>query len=204
MSKITAPKKGGRETKSTIVDNGGASAFDPKEETAKKQSGHEPALAEFFEGCIKDIYWAEKHLTKALPKMMKAATSAELKTAISDHLKETGGHVARLEEVFGLLGKKPQAKKCDAMEGISKEGEAIVEETGKGTATRDVGIILASQKVEHYEISTYGGLVQLATALGHGEIADLLLQTLTEEKAADQKLTVIAENSLNKKAAAEA
>ncbi len=114
----------------------------------------EPALIELFIDEIKDIYWAEKHLTKALPKMKKAASSEELANAIGEHLEVTKTHVGRLEQVFELLGKKAQAKKCEAMEGLVKEGEGIIEDTEDGSATRDVGIILAAQKVEHYEIAT--------------------------------------------------
>lgn len=160
-------------------------------------------LQEFFTDELKDIYWAEKHLVKTLPKMAKAATSEELKNAFNDHLEATKTHVSRLEEAFGILGEKAQAKKCDAMEGITKEGEGIIEETEQGTSTRDVGLILAAQKVEHYEISTYGGLAQLATTLGLTEVADLLNQTLAEEKEADQLLTGIAENDINYEAAEE-
>lgn len=173
-------------------------------EHVKPAETFEPALKELFTDSVKDIYWAEKHLVKALPKMEKAATSPELKTAITNHLAETEGHVSRLEQVFELLGEKPQAKKCDAMEGLTKEGESIVEETEVGTSTRDVGIILASQKVEHYEIATYGGLAKLATTLGLADIASILQQTLEEEKAADQKLTIVAEESINYQAMEEA
>jgi len=154
--------------------------------------------------CIKDIYWAENHLVKSLPKMQQAATSADLTDAIGKHIEETKVHVTRLEQVFELLGEKAQAKKCDAMEGLSKEGEGIVESTEPGTATRDVGIILASQKVEHYEIATYGGLHQLAITLGLNDVAEILAETLAEEKAADQKLTDVAETSVNYTAADEA
>ncbi len=160
-------------------------------------------LADFFHGELKDIYWAEKHLVKTLPKMTKAATSAELKTAFTNHLAETKVHCERLEKVFALLNKKPQAKKCEAMEGITKEGEGIIEETKAGTATRDVGLILAAQKVEHYEIATYGGLIQLAKTLGLEECAEIMIQTLTEEKKADDGLTDIAENNINYESAAE-
>ena len=163
----------------------------------------DPALLDFFADEIKDIYWAEKHLVKTLPKMKKAATSPELANAIAEHLEVTKTHVTRLEQVFELLGKKVQAKKCDAMEGISKEGESIIEDTDAGTATRDVGIVLASQKVEHYEIATYGGLTQLAKTLGLTEVADLLGQTLGEEKEADETLSAIAENNINYEAAEE-
>ena len=160
-------------------------------------------LKEFFIDEIKDIYWAEKHLVKTLPKMKKAATSPELQNAFAEHLEVTKNHVTRLEQVFETLGKKAQGKKCEAMEGITKEGESIIEDTEKGTSTRDVGLILAAQKVEHYEISTYGGLHQLAITLGLDDIADLLEQTLNEEKDTDEKLTEIAENSVNYAAAEE-
>ena len=172
--------------------------------TAKKSSYKtEPALKEFFIDEIKDIYWAEKHLVKTLPKMAKAATSEELKNTFNDHLEVTKTHVSRLEEVFELLGEKVQGKKCEAVEGITKEGESIIEDTEEGTATRDVGLILAAQKVEHYEISTYGGLRQLALTLGMEEVAKLLEQTLSEEIEADETLTSVAENDINYEAAQE-
>ena len=173
---------------------------------AKKSHGskvNDAMLEDFFKDEIKDIYWAEKHLVKTLPKMQKAATSAELKNAFGDHLEATKQHVSRLEEVFSILGEKPQAKKCDAMEGITKEGESIIEETEEGTSTRDVGLILAGQKVEHYEISTYGGLAQLARTLSHDDVASILEKTLSEEKEADELLTAVAENGINYQAAAE-
>src|SRR5450755_4205847 len=154
-------------------------------------------LEKFFHDEIKDIYWAEKHLVQTLPKMKKAAHSPKLQKAFADHLETTKGHVDRLDKVFKLLGYKPQAKKCDAMDGITKEGASIIEETESGTATRDVGLILAGQKVEHYEISTYGGLTQLARTLGHIDVADILEKTLNEEKEADMLLTDIAENGVN-------
>ena len=163
-----------------------------------------PALTALFKDSIADLFWAENHLVKSLPKMISAATSASLKKAITSHLEETKTHVTRLEQVFELLDEKAIAKKCDAMEGLTKEAEGIVEETEAGTATRDVGIVLASQKVEHYEIASYGGLHQLAITLGLDEVASLLEQTLNEEKQADVKLTEIAENDINYKAAEEA
>ena len=174
----------------------------PKKKSNETQK--DSMLHEFFHGEIKDIYWAEKHLLKTLPKMAKAATSSELKDAFTNHLQETKGHVERLEQIFGILGAKPQAKKCDAMDGITKEGDSIVEETEAGTATRDVGLILAGQKAEHYEIATYGGLVQLARNLGQEEIAELLETTLDEEKTADETLTTIAEENVNYDASQEA
>ena len=160
-------------------------------------------LMEFFYGELKDIYWAEKHLVKTLPKMAKAATSVELKAAFTAHLAETKVHCERLEKVFGMIDMKAQAKKCEAMEGIIKEGEGIIEETEAGTATRDVGLIFAGQKVEHYEIATYGGLVQLAKTLGLEDCADVMTQSLNEEKKADEGLTDIAENNINYESAEE-
>ncbi len=173
----------------------------------KKKSSPKPSdgrLEDFFKDELKDIYWAEKHLVKTLPKMHKAATTEELKNAFMDHLEATKGHVTRLENVFKLLGEKPVAKKCDAMEGITKEGASIIEDTDAGTATRDVGLILAGQKVEHYEISTYGGLAQLARTLYRDDIAEILELTLAEEKEADELLTTVAESHVNYEAAAEA
>ncbi len=167
-----------------------------KKQTSKRQQ-NDPMLEEFFKDSLKDIYWAEKHLTKALPKLAKAATSEELKNAFNDHLEATETHVERLEQVFEIMGEKPQAKKCDAMEGLSKEADSVIEETDEGTATRDVGLIIAAQKVEHYEIATYGGLATLANALGMDDAAELLGNTLAEEKEADETLTSIAENDIN-------
>lgn len=160
-------------------------------------------LQELFLDELKDIYWAEKHLMKALPKMAKAATSDELRQAFTDHLEATNGHVARLEEAFGILAEKVQAKKCEAMAGLTKEGDGIIEDTEKGTLTRDVGLIMAAQKVEHYEIATYGSLAQLAKTLGKNDLADLMVKTLEEEKEADQLLTSIAENNINVEAKGE-
>lgn len=176
-----------------------ASTKAPAKRQAKQSS---PAkgnsqLEKYFHDALKDIYWAEKHLTKALPKMQKAATTKELQAAIEEHIAQTEEQVTRLEKVFELLGHKPQAKKCDAMEGLIKEGESIVEETEDGSMTRDVGIIMAAQKVEHYEIATYGGLVQLAMTMGQAEVAEILQQTLDEEKQTDEGLTAIAESGIN-------
>ena len=160
-------------------------------------------LKEFFVDELKDIYYAEKKISKTLPKMKKAATSAELKNAFESHLAQTKEQITRLEEVFALIGQKAKAKTCDAIEGIVKEGEGIIEDTDKDTATRDVGLIIAAQKVEHYEIATYGGLAQLAETLGLAEAARLLRVTLEEEKQTDLDLTSIAENHVNYEAAGE-
>jgi ferritin-like metal-binding protein YciE len=161
------------------------------------------ALNELFVDELKDIYWAEKHLTKALAKMQKGATSEELKSAIGNHITETENHVSRLEQVFESIGEKAAAVKCEAMEGLIKEGESILEETEKGSLTRDVGIISAAQKAEHYEIATYGTLRTLAGVLGYNEAVELLEATLQEEKKTDELLTQIAEGSVNSQAASE-
>lgn len=168
-----------------------------------RQEDQSSLLQELFYDELKDIYWAEKHLLKALPKMAKAATSEELRQSFTDHLEATKEHVGRLEEAFELLGEKAQAKKCEAMAGLTKEGDGIIEDTEKGTLTRDVGLIMAAQKVEHYEIATYGSLAQLAKTLGKNDIAALMIETLNEEKEADELLTSIAENNINVEATAE-
>ncbi len=160
-------------------------------------------LQEFFHDEIKDIYWAEKKLIQTLPKMAKAATSEELRTAFNEHLNQTKEHVTRLEQVFELLGHKPQAKKCDAMEGITEEGASIIEETEQGTHTRDAALILAGHKAEHYEIATYGGLAQIAHTLGHQDIAKILETTLQEEIVTDETLTQLAESTVNEEASGE-
>ncbi len=165
--------------------------------TSAGKGANDSMLMEFFAEELKDIYYAEKHIVKTLPKMMKAASSPELQQAFAEHLEVTKNQVLRLEEAFAAINKKPQAKKCDAIEGITKEGEGIIEDTEKGTATRDVALILAAQKVEHYEIATYGGLAQLARTLGLEEVADLLNTTLEEEKETDSALTMLAENDIN-------
>jgi len=154
-------------------------------------------LEKLFVDSLKDLYWAEKALTKALPKMHIAATTEELKSAIREHLIQTEEHVSRLEEVFELFDKKAQAKKCDGMEGLIKEGESVIEETEDGSMTRDAGIIMSSQKVEHYEISAYGTMVQLAKTLGNDKAAGILQATLNEEKQTDERLTVLAESGIN-------
>jgi ferritin-like metal-binding protein YciE len=161
------------------------------------------ALNELFVDELKDIYWAEKHLSKALPKMIKGATSEELKSTIQAHLTETENHITRLEQVFSSIGEKAVAVKCEAMAGLLKEGEEIMGETEKGTLTRDVGIISAAQKVEHYEIASYGTLKTLAAVLGYIEAAGLLEETLAEEKNADSLLTQVAESAVNSQAKTE-
>ncbi|MDB5032511.1 ferritin-like domain-containing protein [Mucilaginibacter sp.] len=163
----------------------------------------ESALNELFVDELKDIYWAEKNLAKALPKMAKAATSAELRTAIENHKTETDNHITRLEDVFSLIDENAVAVKCEAMVGLLKEGNEIVEETETGSLTRDAGIISATQKIEHYEIASYGTLRTLAGVLGYDDAVELLEATLKEEKNADSLLTDIATNGINLSASTE-
>jgi ferritin-like metal-binding protein YciE len=157
-------------------------------------------LMELFESELKDIYWAEKELTREIPKMIKKATSQELIDALENHLEQTRTQVERVEHVFELLGKKATAKKCSAMEGLFEEGKEIIEECEEG-AMRDAGIISAAQKIEHYEIASYGTLRQFAQTLRITNAAELLKETLIEEKAADDKLSMIAATYINVQAA---
>jgi ferritin-like metal-binding protein YciE len=175
-----------------------------KNQVSKEKAPVEDSmLHEFFTEAIKDLYYAEKHIVKVLPKMAKASTSVELKAAFKTHLDASKVHITRLEEVFGMLDMKPRAKKCEAIEGITKEGEGVIEDTEAGSATRDVGLIMSAQKVEHYEIASYGGLVQLASTLGLDGISEILATTLQEEKETDLLLSSIAENNVNYAAAQE-
>jgi ferritin-like metal-binding protein YciE len=163
----------------------------------KKNNNSSPLLEKFFMDMLKDIYWAEKHLVESLPEMQRAATTEELQEAFEDHLFATQKHVSRLEKVFKNLGKEPEAKKCEAMAGLVEEAKSIIKETKDGTMTRDVALIIAAQKVEHYEIATYGSMVQLARTMDKEEIAAILEKTLWEEEDTDQHLTEIAESSIN-------
>lgn len=176
--------------------------------TTKKPTGRtgkmeDSEFHEFFVDELKDIYWAEKHLAKALPKMQKAATSPELAAAFEKHTQETEQHITTLEQVFELLGEKAVAKKCDAMAGLLEEATGIIEDTDKGTMVRDAGLILAAQKVEHYEIATYGTLRTFASNMGHTDVEELLQQTLDNEKETDVALTTLAESCVNEAAAQE-
>lgn len=175
---------------------------------AKKNSGRGGAdnkentcmLEEFFYGQLKDIYYAEQQLVKAIPEMQKAATTEELKDAFKEHLGQTERHVKRLERIFQLAGQKAEGKRCDAIEGLIKEAKGIISETKEGTMTRDAALIIAAQKIEHYEIATYGGLVQIAVTMGFHRAAELLDKSLTEEALTDKGLTRIAERSINMEA----
>ncbi len=159
------------------------------------------SLNDLFHETLKDLYYAEKKLVKTLPRMAKNATSARLKEAIHSHLAETEGHVTRLEEVFAMLDKKPVAKKCEAIEGLVNEADEVFAEI-EDAETLDAAIISSAQTVEHYEIARYGTLVCWARQLGMDDVVAALHKTLDEEKAADQKLSGLAEEYVNQKAAA--
>ncbi|HTF81455.1 MAG TPA: ferritin-like domain-containing protein [Cytophagales bacterium] len=173
-----------------------------KNQAVKAKSGAADNLRSLLEDQLKDIYWAEKALTKAIPQLIENATSEELIDVLSEHLTETEDQIERLDQVFKKLGVKAEAKKCEAMAGLIKEAESIIEETQPGEV-RDAGIIAAAQKVEHYEIASYGTLAAFAKTLGEDEILDLLVETLEEEKNADSLLTEIAESYVNEEASEE-
>jgi ferritin-like metal-binding protein YciE len=191
-----AKKAPAKQNNKTAAATNGRKASSNGQQAVAAKSDAAQGLSDLFEDMLKDIYWAEKALTKALPKMGKNATSPELQSALQDHLAVTQEQVSRLEQVFEILGKPARAKKCAAMEGLIKEGEEIMQETEKGMV-RDAGIIAGGQKIEHYEIASYGTLVSFAKTLGEEEAAGLLEQTLNEEKEADEKLTEVAETAVN-------
>ena len=174
-----------------------ASKTASKRSGATAQKSDETMLRELFIDELKDIYYAEKLLMKTMPKLAKAATSQELTNAFTNHLAQTEGQLERIEQVFEILGTAARAKKCEAMEGLVKEAQGLLEELPKGTMVRDAGLIIAAQKVEHYEIAAYGSLVQLAKTMRENEIAEILNQTLEEEKQTDQLLTELAVSGIN-------
>jgi ferritin-like metal-binding protein YciE len=165
--------------------------------TKEATYNEESKLKELFVEELKDIYSAEKQLTKSLPKLAKAATSEELANAFENHLAQTEEQIVRVEQVFELLEMTARAKKCEGMAGLIQEGQQAIEDTDEGTATRDAALIISAQKVEHYEIASYGSLVQLAKTIGMNEASDLLQQTLDEEKETDVLLTELAVSSVN-------
>ncbi|MDB5615479.1 MAG: ferritin-like protein [Devosia sp.] len=160
----------------------------------------EKTLDDLFLDTLKDIYYAEKQILKTLPKMAKAATSPELQAGFEQHAAETEVQIERLEQIFEILGKPARAKTCDAILGIIEEGKSIMEEY-KGTVALDAGLVSSAQAVEHYEMARYGTLKTWATQLGMQDAVDLLDATLQEEIATDQKLSQVAEASVNQKAA---
>ena len=171
-----------------------------KRDTSKNEKQMDNHLHQLFLDELADLYSAEQQLTKALPKMIKAAHSDQLKSAIEEHLKETEGHVDRLAEVFLSLDEKPKRKTCAAMKGLIEEASELLREQ-KGKSSLDAAIIAAAQKVEHYEIASYGTVRTWAQQMGHEDAITLLSATLDEEKTADEKLTEIAEATANEEAA---
>lgn len=167
-----------------------------KNEKTTKEMKNSPLHKFFIEG-LQDIYYAEKVLVNALKKMQEAATTDELKEAFEEHQHQTMRHRERIEKVFRSLDEEPKEKDCPAMDGLIKEAQEVISNTEEGTMTRDTALIIAAQKVEHYEIASYGGLAQLAITMGHRKAADLLEKTLAEEEDTDYLLTEIAETSIN-------
>jgi len=166
------------------------------------QNKYKPLFQFFIDG-IKDLYWAEKAIVGLLKKNKAMAFTEELSDAIEDHERQTQKHITRLEKIFYLLNMKPEAKKCEAMAGIIKEAEETVSETPENSMTRDAVIIICAQKVEHYEIASYGGLLQIALTFNMGTVADLLEKTLLEAEETDLLLSEIAESNINLEAAEE-
>ena len=160
-------------------------------------------LHDLFEETLRDIYYAEKAILKALPKMAKKASSEDLSAAFEEHRQQTEGHVERLEQIFKMLDKAARGKKCEAIEGLTKEADEIIKEAETDTV-RDAGMLAAAQAVEHYEISRYGTLKAWAEKLGMNDAAQLLNETLQEEKETDEKLTELAESEINIEADEEA
>ena len=186
----------------TVTETGKKNGHGPEAETRKKsgQQGSEESatyLQKFFSDQLKDIYYAEQEVLKALPELKSAATTEELEDAIEEHTLQTRRHIKRLEKVFHMIGQRPEGKRCEAMDGIIKECKTIIRETEENTMTRDAALIIAAQKIEHYEIASYGGLVALALTMGLGRAAEILDKTLAEEMDTDQMLTDIAENYIN-------
>jgi ferritin-like metal-binding protein YciE len=187
-----------KESESSSSSHQGSKGRERRSQSTKKNYTQEESesLRELFLHELKDIYWAEKELVKALPKMIKKASTPELADAITKHLDETHNHVERLEAVFEALGEKAKAEKCEGMKGLLDEAEEIVGEYGEGKV-RDAAIIASAQKVEHYEISAYGTLIAFARNLGQDDVLKHLQDTLDEEKAADATLTEIAVSEVN-------
>lgn len=169
-------------------------------ERAKASTTSEKGLADLFEHGLKDIYYAEKRILRALPKMIKAARDPGLKQALESHRDETLTHVDTLETVFDMIGKRAKAEKCDAIDGILEEATGLLEDFG-GSETSDAAIVFSAQAVEHYEITRYGSLVAFATALGLGDAAKELKRVLDQEYAADKALSGMAESGINRAAA---
>ena len=183
-------------TTMTNTNQDKATSQPEKKSTTAKSHMQSSQLMQLFEDELKDIYWAENALVKSLPMMIEKATSPELIEVLTSHLAETKAQVARLEDVFLTFGKKAAAEKCEAIAGLIKEAEAIIQDCEEGSM-RDAGIIAAAQKIDHYEIATYGTLRQFAETLGMSEATKMLKKSLEEEKASDENLTIVAVTAIN-------
>jgi ferritin-like metal-binding protein YciE len=187
----------------SVTETGKRDGHGTEAETRKKgssQQGSEESatyLQKFFSDQLKDMYYAEKELITALTEIKSAATTEELEDAFEDHIQQTRRHIKRLEKVFNMIGQRAEGKRCEAMDGLIKECKTIIRETEENTMTRDAALIIAAQKIEHYEIASYGGLVALASTMGLNRAADILDKTLSEEMDTDELLTDIAENYIN-------
>jgi ferritin-like metal-binding protein YciE len=193
-------KTNSKTTKSTVTHSSSNNSNGASSSSNAKSESNTPFLEKFFTDQLKDMYYAEQQMLKALDEMQQATTTEELEDAFEHHKKQTERHVKRLEKVFKLIGAEPSGKKCDAIDGLIKEAKGIISETKEGSATRDAALIIASQKIEHYEIATYGSLVQLALTMDLDRAAEILEKTLQEEEDTDRELTSIAESYINVKA----
>jgi len=162
-----------------------------------KNKDDETLLKELFIEELRDIYWAEKHLTKVMPRLLKAATSPQLAHAFEQHLMQTMEQITRVELAFEMLELHPRASKCEAMEGLAKECQQMLQDMPKGSSALDAGLIICAQKIEHYEIASYGSLVQLAKTMGRNDLANMLHLNLVEEKETDELLTELAVSGIN-------
>jgi ferritin-like metal-binding protein YciE len=187
----------------TLAETGKRDGHGQEAETRKKggsQQGseeHATYLQKFFSDQLKDMYYAEQELLKAFNEIKSAATTEELEDTIDAHAQQTKRHIKRLEKIFNMIGLRPEGKRCEAMDGLIKECKNIIRETEDNTMTRDAALIIAVQKIEHYEIASYGGLVALALTMGLSRAADILDKTLAEEMDTDEVFTDIAENYIN-------
>ncbi|MDO5654763.1 MAG: ferritin-like domain-containing protein [Flavobacteriaceae bacterium] len=204
-TKASGTKKSESKAKKSTAKSGAASSktsaakSEKKSTKVKAKADAASSLRDLLLDGMKDLYWAENNLLKGLEQMNVNATSAKLKQYLEDHHTETQKHISRLEDAFEAMGEKAEEEKCVAMAGLLKEGESILKDTVEG-AVRDAGIILASQKIEHYEIASYGSLAMFAKHLGEEKVEKLLRDTLNEEKATNNILTNLAVNEINVKA----
>jgi ferritin-like metal-binding protein YciE len=194
-SKNTKSKTQSKSRSSASRSNGRSSGNGSSNGNGKQQQGS--LLEKFFTNQLKDMYYAEKKGLEGLKKMAQSTTTEELEDAFNEHYNQTERQIRRLEKVFQIIGQKPEGKKCEAMEGLIKEAEEILKDTKENTMTRDAALIIGAQKIEHYEIATYGSLVQLALTMGLNRAADILDKTLVEEEQTDMLLTEIAEDYIN-------